>query len=169
MRIRIIAALVVMSQLLSALPAAAVPRENYSYLRDQGAINQPAEFVFRNDPDETLIPVYLLGAVGRPGLYHVPLRTDLVTLLALSGGPTEKADVSHVTIKRPSTHDVAEVDLDKVMTLKDLRSPTLNNNDVVMVGARDQTSTQNTLMVVGIVSGIVGIIVSSVLLTRTSK
>src|SRR5207244_1830868 len=58
------------------------------------------EFVSGDTPGAVLMKVNLWGAVNRPGIHYVPLRTDLVTLLSYAGGPMPNAEMDQMLIKR---------------------------------------------------------------------
>jgi hypothetical protein len=65
-----------------------------------------AEYFYVRTGKEILKPVRLLGAVEKPGLYHLPDGTKLTSLLAISGGPRQEADLNHIRVSHPdgSTH-----------------------------------------------------------------
>lgn len=56
----------------------------------------------RSGVEKLKMNTYILGQVGKPGLYVVPDDTDFLTLLALAGGPKEDAKLSKIRIVRPS-------------------------------------------------------------------
>jgi hypothetical protein len=111
-----------------------------------------SEFVFRNDPEEILVPVYVLGAVQRPGLYHIPVRTDLITLMALTGGPTQAAETDDILVKKQVSKEVLNVDLEKLVAGSSLKTPVLNNNDVVLVKTKEPIVSSNTMLVLTLVT-----------------
>lgn len=54
--------------------------------------------------DALLMTVKVWGEVQKPGLYDVPIGTDLVELLSSAGGPTSRAKLSKVKIIREATN-----------------------------------------------------------------
>ncbi|HOH96832.1 MAG TPA: SLBB domain-containing protein [Candidatus Cloacimonadota bacterium] len=56
----------------------------------------------RSGVEKLKMNTYILGQVGKPGLYVVPDDTDFLTLIALAGGPREDAKLSKIRIVRPS-------------------------------------------------------------------
>ncbi len=56
----------------------------------------------RSGVEKLKMNTYVLGQVGKPGLYVVPDDTDFLTLIALAGGPREDAKLSKIRIVRPS-------------------------------------------------------------------
>lgn len=61
---------------------------------------QASEYIFRSSPKEALISVQLLGSVQKPGIYYVPMNTDLLKLLTLAGGNTSDGDLSNVMVRK---------------------------------------------------------------------
>lgn len=47
-----------------------------------------------------LISINIWGEVGRPGVYEVPDKTDLVSALSLTGGPTASSKIDEIKIVR---------------------------------------------------------------------
>src|SRR4051812_38256259 len=83
-------------------PAFAAGGSGYSLMPEIPGAGGGSEYVSGNFPGAVLIPINLWGAVGKPGIHHVPTRTDLVTLISLAGGPTGDASLGDVSIKRRS-------------------------------------------------------------------
>jgi hypothetical protein len=128
-----------------------------------------SEFVYRNDPDEILIPIYLLGAVSKPGLYHVPAKTDLISLLTLSGGPNGEAELDHVQIRRTlpdKKFHVADVDFTKVVSEPLAPTPTLVSNDVVYIPTKQPLLSNNTVAVVSLAATVATVILAGILVGR---
>lgn len=133
----------------------------FDFSKDLKFSGQASEFVFRNDAEETLMPIYLLGAVARPGLYHVPIGTDLLSLLALSGGPLKEAKLDSVKIRRESsTQKRYEFDFNEIVSDPKLTRPVLKNQDVVFIEAKEPAIDDGTMRTIALVSGILGIIVA---------
>ncbi len=47
-----------------------------------------------------LISINIWGEVGRPGVYEVPDKTDLISALSLTGGPTASSKIDEIKIVR---------------------------------------------------------------------
>jgi hypothetical protein len=136
------------------------------------AEHSPSEFVYRNDPEEILIPVYLLGAVAKPGLYHVPVKTDLVNLLAISGGPTSDAKLDDIQIRRIDSNKsfhVSEVDFEKSLKETPIPGIVMESNDVVLVKQKQPIVSNNTVIALGMLSALATIVLSVVLITRKNS
>jgi hypothetical protein len=147
-----------------------LPSDNSEEAQGQSSVS---EFIFKNDVDEPLIGVYLLGAVGKPGLYHVPLRTSLTSLLALSGGTLSEAQISDISIKRTATatkqtgtSGIQQVNLEQILKTDQGPEPTLANNDIVMIPVKQPLFSNNTVVAVSIFASLMAIVVSGVLVSQ---
>lgn len=135
---------------------------------DMQQTNTAAEYVFRNDADEVLMPVLVIGAVNRPGLYHVPLNTDLTKLLALTGGPLKEAELDEVVIKKNTNGNATNVDMKEILSLSNLKSPALASNDVVVIPAHKPTISPDTVTVLSIAIGVAGVLIGGFLAYRAT-
>ncbi len=141
---------------------AGVSQEVESGLRGAGV----SEYYFRNDSDDILVPVYLIGAVNKPGLYHVPIKSDLVNLLAISGGTTSDAELDSVQIRNRQTNQIKEIDFVKMIASSTSVAPSLTGNEVVFIPTKTPTFSTNTVSVIGVISGLLGIAMATVVITR---
>jgi len=131
-----------------------------------------SEFVFRNDPDEALIPVFLLGSVNRPGLYHIPRNTDLVALLTIAGGTSNDARLSDILIKNQSGEGMnrqLKIDLDNHFHTSDVQKFPLTSNDVVLVNSEKPWISNNTLTIVGIATSLATLVLTGLLIHDNLK
>ena len=55
-------------------------------------------YMHLGDMGELQVKVSIWGEVRAPGLYSIPERTDLTTLLSLAGGPSDDANLSQVKV-----------------------------------------------------------------------
>lgn len=151
-------------------PARAADTSDISrYLGEDQPDRSASEYSLRNFPDEKLISVRLLGGVNRPGLYHIPVGTDLMTLISLSGGLTQDAKLDDILVKRPSRKSVLKVDLKEVVASPELPGPALEGQDVVLIRKDEPWVSSNTLASIGLVSSLVGVILSGVLVAQQFK
>jgi hypothetical protein len=135
--------------------------------REKQNINQLSEFIYGDEIQERLAPVYLLGAVRKPGLYHVPPKTSLTTLLAIAGGPTEESNIEDILIRNEESKRLDRVDYKKILADSEQRSPVLAPRDVVLVGAREPTISNNTVVVITVVSAVVGLVFTGLLIKKS--
>ncbi len=125
-----------------------------------------SEYYFRNDSDDILIPVYLIGAVNKQGLYHVPIKTDLVNLLAISGGTTAEAELDSVQIKNRQTNQVKTVNFEKMVAERGAPSPGFTGNEVVFIPSKTPTFSSNTVTVIGVVGALLSMTMALVVINR---
>ncbi|MBI3558179.1 MAG: SLBB domain-containing protein [Deltaproteobacteria bacterium] len=137
--------------------------------KDQAPFGGTAEFVYRNDAEELLVPVFVLGAVARPGLYHIPVKTDFITLMSIVGGPTHEAVLDDISIKKQQSKEVVKVDLDKLVKNKDMKNPLLTNNDVVLVRTKEPIISTDTLLLITMIATVLGIGITALGVARQKQ
>jgi hypothetical protein len=120
---------------------------------------------------DVLIKVNLWGAVHQPGIHSIPAKTDLLTLLSYAGGPTDKAILDEVTIKRDlgSSRKLIRVDMEALVKGSSHHHIDLAPNDVIVVPAKDPLISQDTLAVVGLSSLILSTILTAILIDRNNN
>ncbi len=117
------------------------------------------EFFVGRDQGKPLLTVHLLNGVGSPGVYHIPMDTDLAQLIAYAGGASERADLSEITIRRGTRGNYKILDIDLHKSLKDSNEIfKLQDNDVVQIDS--QFSAERPLQWVGIISAIASVVLS---------
>lgn len=132
-----------------------------------------AEYVFQPYPGAVLMPVYIWGAVGKAGIYRVPVHTNLVTLLSLAGGPLDGAELDELTIRRFGGANQSRVMLinaeDLLTSEKPQVIPTLEANDVVYLPKSEPLISNNTMQVVTVVGAVLSIVVSFLVVKQLNK
>lgn len=133
-----------------------------------------SEFIYRNENEEALIPVYLLGAVAKPGLYHIPADMDVLGLLTIAGGTQVDAQIDDILVRSQgqSSHPrMIRFNLNQVVRGGDAERVALVSNDLVYVTpGRPPVPFSTTLMTaIGIIAGVVGIIASGILISNAIK
>ncbi len=121
---------------------------------------------------EILVPIHLLGAVNKPGVYHIPKQTDIVRLLALAGGTMVDANMEDVSIKRRSeeTERVININLKQLVNERGMGRPiNLEANDIVLVAPKEPVISNNTVAVVGLTATLLGLVVSSLVIVNQLK
>ena len=172
---RLIASITLMSLVSSFCisPVLAAGPLPFSFSGDMQAPGGSSEYIYRNDPDEALVPIYLVGAVAKPGLYHVPANTDLIRLIALSGGMTSNARLNDISIRSKSNESsfkYSEVNFQQLMDGGDSKqAPYLKTNDVVYVHSFDPVISSNTLITVGLISSVFSIILAAIVINQSLK
>lgn len=80
-----------------------------------------------------LITVNLMSGVRLPGVYHVPIGTDLAELVSYAGGTTPEADLTRVTIRsktKAQGFNIRTFSFSKIVS-ENSALPALNDQDVV--------------------------------------
>ncbi len=145
---------------------------------DIKAPQQASEYIFRSSPKESLISVQLLGAVNKPGIYYIPVNTDLMKLLTLAGGSSNGGDISEILVRKAepkawsdiSTKAVSEyqgafeIDAEKIIKYGGSRQLRLGQDDFVYVPPRSQWISTETSRNITIVSIVLGIVLTAVLI-----
>ena len=148
-----------------------------SPLRELNLASRPAtevgqraeEFYSKSIPGEVVIPVQMLGAVKRPGVYHVPRQTDIVQILALAGGFNDNADPtkSYIRSRIGDVDRVRPVNLEAQLRGANTKAVILEANDVVVIDQKTPAISSNTLTIVGVVASLLSIIVSGIVVVTT--
>jgi hypothetical protein len=172
-------ALTVLVAFTSAVSGVAAHADDLSSLSTLGANSRHegaggmggAEYVSGNYPGAILMPVNLWGAVGKPGIHHVPTQTDLVTLLSLAGGPGADAEIDHITIKRrfSGEEQVIRVDADDILNKPGVRSPVLEANDIIIVPREKPPISNTTLTTVTFAATVLSAILAGVAISIQLK
>ena len=91
------------------------------------------------DRGKPLIQVSLLSGVSHPGIYHIPIGTNISELLGYAGGASSNADLSEIQIRsktKNKRYNSKRVDLDGL--LSDQNSlPALQDQDVIYISQSD--------------------------------
>ena len=132
---------------------------------------QGSEFVSGNYPGAVLMPINLWGPVQKPGIHHVPVRTDLLTLLSLAGGPAGEAELGDITIKRRTGAEelIIRVDAEELLTKSGKVSPVLEANDIILIPRSKPIVSNNTVATVGFVTSILSVILIGFALNNQLK
>ena len=125
-----------------------------------------AEFWVGKDQGKPLITVNLISGVRSPGVYHIPIDTNLTQLLAYAGGTRSNAILSEISIRRDSGKDIVEhyqYDFDK-LNHSGAKMPQLADRDSVEIP--ESIALEKTSQILAIASGITSLILSIVILSK---
>ena len=97
-----------------------------------------SRYILSATSDALLMTVKVWGEVQKPGLYDVPIGTDLIELISSAGGPRETAQLSKIKIIHGSIQDqegyVSKINIkDFLETGDDSIIPEIKPNDTVIV------------------------------------
>lgn len=73
------------------------PKESLQIIK-QGSIDTISKVDMQQDKEVPLVPVYICGAVYKPGVYEVEETAILNDILLLSGGLTKEADLNQINL-----------------------------------------------------------------------
>jgi polysaccharide export outer membrane protein len=78
---------------------------------DSGRFTVPGKEEYFLDPatQKLSIEVHLWGEVAKPGVFRVPLGTNVLELISLAGGPTEYSNLSKVKLTRRASGGTASI------------------------------------------------------------
>lgn len=112
------------------------------------------EFMSGKEPGVVMMKVNLWGAVRKPGIHHIPIKTDLISLLSYGGGPNETADIDDVTIKRNlgKTQKIIQIDLEDVIHGNKAYDLTLQPDDIIVIPAKQPLINQDTYMLATLIT-----------------
>lgn len=131
--------------------------------------HQPAaEFYLSHIPGEILIPINLIGAVNKPGLYYTPKNTDIFRLIAAAGGLRSDAAGEKITIKRrvDQQESVININLTESIASTNTAAITMESEDIVNIPFNEPLVSQNSLSILSIVTTIFSILLSAVILQK---
>jgi hypothetical protein len=127
------------------------------------------EFIAGQEPGTVMMRVNLWGAVKKPGIHHIPVKTDLISLMSYAGGPNDNAIMDEIVIKRQQGKKQTRltVDLTQVIHGEQTADLTLQPEDVIVVEAKKPWVSQDAMTFAIIASTIASTILTAVLIDRT--
>ncbi len=151
----------------SSPPQAAGSRQgSYSLTDDLTGEAHASEFVMRRYPGEHLLPIRILSGVKNPGTYYLPEGTDLITAIALSGGLTNTADPEKLHWNQWNSQKITMIDLNETVAEPQKANPRLGANDVVMIEEEKPWVSNNTILLVTLLTGVLSVVLSAKALTK---
>ena len=133
---------------------------------DSGKVTVPGKEEYFLDPatGKLSIEVHLWGEVKSPGVYRVPLGTNVMELISLAGGPTEYSNLSKVTLTRRTSGGgasslIEKVDLARYTEARGaVQIPLLAPGDLVTVPRNVRHAWETSIRLIGDVVTIVNLI-----------
>ncbi len=130
---------------------------NISKVDSAQALQKGSVYVYGDQAMDLLMPVRILGGVQKAGIHYLPIDTDLLTLLSLAGGTTEKASIDEITIKRTlkgGKSEVLHINLEAIFEDEKGDSPKLMPNDVILIPIKRPMISENVVQTVGVIAGL---------------
>lgn len=120
------------------------------------------EYISGQEPGVVMMKVNLWGAVRRPGIHHIPVKTNLIELMSFAGGPNDNAILDEVTIKRISGNEQKKiaVDLAEVIHTHKNYDLLLKPDDIIVVPAAKPWVSQDLFMTAMIISVVASTVLS---------
>ena len=130
---------------------------NAQMFEKMGSSIAPAnEFVVGRETGKPLIKINLISGVQRPGVYHMPIGTELTEAIAYAGGAMEKADLSDITVLRRDGKVKSSLEINLERQLRRPGNETVvNDQDVVHIPV--DRSIDRTMNWVSIISGLASV------------
>lgn len=137
----------------------------------KGQVSNSNEYFAGTYPGAVMMKVNLVGGVHRPGVYNVPVNSELNSVISYAGGPTKEADLDKVYVRSQdgSKYKVNKVDLKEFFADPKEVPFKLKPNDYIYV-QQDEDFISNDVYRFSIVaSTIIGAVLSALLIDRTLK
>ncbi|MCB0415095.1 MAG: SLBB domain-containing protein [Bdellovibrionales bacterium] len=129
-----------------------------------------SEYFVGKELGKPLIQISLLSGVQKPGVYHIPIGTDLGQLIAYAGGKNQKSNFSKVNIYRTTeqgTKRTIVYDFESILE-DSQKMPDLRSNDLIYIN-EDKVTLEKTSQWVSIVAGVLSIALSAALINQNNK
>lgn len=103
------------------------------------------EYISGQDNGTVMMRVNLWGAVRRPGIHHVPVKSSLIELISYAGGPSDNALLDEITIKRNLGPEQKKISVNLAEILHDQKQYdlVLKPDDIIVVPASQPWISQN--------------------------
>lgn len=126
------------------------------------------EFYAGQGPGITLMPVQVIGGFRKPGLYHIPLNSDLLAAVTYAGGVIENAELENLTIKRRAKgkEQNLAVNLETILTSDASQAVVLQPNDTIYLPVEKELIGVNTSRTVALVASLISIVLSVTIIAR---
>ena len=135
------------------------------------AVNNTQEYFAGAYPGTVMMKVNLLGGVNKPGVYNVPVNSELTSVLAYAGGPSKEAEVGEVFVrsKKGSDYEVKKINLENFFKDSSEQPFRLKPDDYIYVKQGEDFINNDVYRTTLLVSTIVGVILTGLLIDRTLK
>lgn len=136
---------------------------SFAFAQHSSPLNMAAtsvrEFYVARDMGKPLLTVHLLNGVTSPGVYHIPVDTDVAQLIAYAGGAVPTSDLSEITVRRGKGNNlqITSLDLEKALRSRD---DLFHMHDQDIVQIEQKFNAEKPLQYVGIISAIASVVLS---------
>lgn len=136
-----------------------------TFEREKQNIQQLSEYIYGDELEQKLMPVFLLGNVHRPGIYHVPQNTSLTTLLSIAGGTGDNSAMDDITIKNERAGKIDKVDFHDLLASSG-KSPILKGEDTVFIPTEKPAVSNNTMLTITVVATLLTAALTGILIKK---
>jgi hypothetical protein len=133
------------------------------------SVNNTQEYFAGSYPGTVMMKVNLLGGVNRPGVYNVPINSELTSVLTYAGGPSKEAEVDEVFVrsKKGDGYEVKKINLENFFKDINEKPYRLKPDDYIYVKQGEELIDINAYRVTLVVSTLVGVVLTGLLIDRT--
>ncbi len=119
-----------------------------------------SEYWVGKEEGKPLITINIVAGVNLPGIYHVPIDTNLAQLAAYAGGFVKEADLDDIEVRRTRGRDQIEfIELDfNKLSRSSSPLPPLVDKDIINIPV--SYAVEKTAQYVGIAAGFAAVILS---------
>lgn len=120
------------------------------------------EYISGQETGVVMMRVNIWGAVKRPGIHHIPVKTNLIELMSYAGGPSDNALLDEITIKRNLGKEQKKlsIDLSEIIHDQQQYDLVLKPDDIIVVPGSKPWISQNMFTLAMVVSILASTILS---------
>ncbi len=152
------------------LPSVKASQEVFSLKKE--VPNNTQEYYAGAMPGAVMMKVSVLGAIHKPGVYNVPVNSELNSVLSYAGGPTVDAKLDEIMVRsnEGDKSKVNQVDLENFFRDEDTTPFRLRPNDYIYVEQKEKIISSEILQTTTLVSSLLSIVVALIIIDqRVSK
>jgi hypothetical protein len=156
--------------ILFNLPSVKASQEVFSLKKE--VPNNTQEYYAGAMPGAVMMKVSVLGAIHKPGVYNVPVNSELNSVLSYAGGPTVDAKLDEIMVRsnEGDKSKVNQVDLENFFRDEDTTPFRLRPNDYIYVEQKEKIISSEILQTTTLVSSLLSIVVALIIIDqRVSK
>lgn len=133
------------------------------------SVNNSQEYFAGAYPGTVMMKVNLVGGFNKPGVYNVPVNSELTSVMSYAGGPTKEAEVSEVYVrsKKGNEYEVKKVNLENFFTDSQEKPYRLKPDDYIYVKQNEEVINNNIFRGAMVISALVSVILTGLLIDRT--
>lgn len=120
-------------------------------------------------PGAVMMKVNILGAVNKPGVYNVPVNSELTSVLSYAGGPSKEAELDEVFVRSKvgSEYKVKKINLENFFSDAKEQPYMLKPDDYVYIEQNEGLVNNNLMRTSTVIASILGIVVSILVIDKS--